>query len=86
MKHKQRARWEKIRAKGKRHCILRFGITWGFVVGVLYYQAEYHGQVFTLSEARAKLINNITELLGEKWTFSERHLILKHRYGTIRKL
>ncbi|MDQ0888634.1 hypothetical protein QFZ81_003722 [Paenibacillus sp. V4I9] len=39
-----------------------------------HYQAEYHGLVFTLSEAKAKLINNITDLLGEKWTFSEETL------------
>ncbi|MFK7697768.1 hypothetical protein [Paenibacillus sp. HJGM_3] len=39
-----------------------------------HYQAEYHGRVFTLSEARVLLISNVTELLGKKWTFSEQTL------------
>jgi hypothetical protein len=48
-------------------------MTWKYKP-VAHYQAEYHGQIFTLSEAKAKLINNITDLLGEKWTFSEETL------------
>ncbi|MFD0696360.1 hypothetical protein ACFQZT_20045 [Paenibacillus sp. GCM10027628] len=36
-----------------------------------HYQAEYHGHVFKHSEVKTRLINNIKELFGERWTFSE---------------
>ena len=83
MNQKQRAKWERTRAKGKRHYIVMYGLSMAVGIVVVTALLDYliHGSVDTTSLLAVATAQVIFGPLWARWSWNE----TEHRYHDSRK-